>query len=155
MPPFGPHFARQNILRPQMRSIRPAGNRHIRSRVNQQSCSGRIPAHPPHRFPSQSFQLAPTEVLLAQLNEVNVTTRCLSDLAQQRTTPGRFIPRKLRLVGDVVEQQSGWSYFEPPTGSFSQSPAWPSRYALVPGPDDTWSIRRAGTRTLPRGSRRT
>ena len=58
-----------------------------------------------YRLASKRFQLAHREIFFAKLDEINAAAGSLRGLVEQLTAAGRFIARKSRPIGDVVEKQ--------------------------------------------------
>ena len=109
------HFRGQNVIRAQVDSIRPSGQRDVGAGVDQESSSGNRPSillrfrvKNANGVVCQGFQFARRQILLTQLNIVDAGQCCFRDLVQQTLTLICVASWELSAICDVAEQAT-WS----------------------------------------------
>ena len=85
---------------------------HICSRVDQQTrpSTGSVRSDDAQALQRKSFQLAASQVFLAQLDQMHSTAGRLRNFCEQGTPPYRFASVKLTAVGDVAEEQERFEW---------------------------------------------
>lgn len=89
-----------------MNAIGANSERDIDPRVDQQTRPAARIAKPSQRFPCKQFQLAASQVALAQLHVIDSRRSGLANLFQQAAAARSFVRPELRAVGDVVKLQA-------------------------------------------------